>query len=400
MVFTIEALQAAHGDALLLHYGPADDPMLAVIDAGPTRIYRSSVAPRLEEIRAHRAPDATLRLDFVLVSHIDDDHIHGVTDLTKELVQAADAPGDPRFAITNLWHNAFNDVVGDDEVESIATAAVTAALEPVAAEAAPAGTEPLDLLGRIETLPHAMSLESALVLASVGQGNQLRHDAERLNLNINDGKGLLLAPAEADMGHGLKATIVGPLKDQLEALQDEWDKSIKKKADASAKEQAAAVAAYVDNSIPNLSSLVVLAELDGKRILLTGDARGDYVLEGLNAAKLLDPTLHVDVLKMPHHGSSRDVEEDFFRKVTADHYIVSANGKYGNPDSAALEMIRAARGGDRFTIHLTNHDGEGELRKRLDAFHADARAAGSKFELAFLGEPDPIRIELHDALGY
>ncbi len=400
MIFTIEALQAAHGDALLLHYGPADDPMLAVIDAGPSGLYRRSVRPRLEEIRARRAPDATLGLDYVIVSHIDDDHIHGITDLTRELVEAADAPGDPPFAITNLWHNSFDDVVGDDEVASVATAAVTAALEPVAHDA-PAGTPPLELLGQIETLPHAMSLESALVLASVGQGNKLRDDAERLSLNVNDGKRLLVAPAEADLGHGLKATIVGPLKDRLEALQSEWDAEIKKKKHkASAKEHAAAVASYVDDSVPNLSSIVVLAELDRKRILLTGDARGDYVLEGLDAAKLLHRNLHVDVLKVQHHGSSRGVEEDFFRTVTADHYIVSANGKYGNPDPETLEMLRAARGHDEFTIHLTNHDGDGKLRKRLDAFDAEARAGGAKFEVAYRGEPDPIRIDLHDPLGY
>ena len=401
MVFTIEALEAAHGDALLLHYGPADEPMLAVIDAGPSGIYRRSVSPRLEEIRARLAPDATLGLDYVIVSHIDDDHIHGITDLTRQLVEAADAPGDPPFAITNLWHNSFDDIVGDDEVATVATAAVTAALEPVAHGAALAGAEPLDVLGQIETLPHAMSLESALVLASVGQGSRLRGDADRLSLNINDGKRLLVAPSEADLGHGVKATIVGPLKAQLEALQSEWDKAIKKKKhSASPEEHAAAIASYVDVSVPNLSSIVVLVESDGKRILLTGDARGDFVLEGLDAANLLHHTLHVDVLKVPHHGSSRDVEEGFFRSVTADHYIVSANGKYGNPDPETLEMLRAARGHDEFTIHLTNHDGEGKLRKRLDAFYADARAAGAKFELAYLGEPDPIRIDLHDPLGY
>ena len=382
MVFTLEALQAAHGDALLLHYGPADSAKLAVIDAGPTGIFKSSVRPRLEEIRARRAPDATLTLDYVLVSHIDDDHIHGITDLTKELVEAADSPGDPPFEIENLWHNAFDDVVGDDEVQAVAPAAVTAALG--AGGGAPAG----------------LSQESTLVLASVGQGDQLRQDAERLSLIVNADRKLLLAPVELDMGNGLKATIVGPLKDQLEALQTEWDKHVKKKKDATPAENAAAIAAYLDDSVTNLSSIVVLAELDGKRILLTGDARGDFVLEGLKAAGALDGTLHVDVLKVPHHGSNRDVEIDFFEKITADHYVISANGKYGNPDPDTLEMIAAARGQDQFTIHLTNHDGEGGLRGLLDTFTAKANAAGGKFEVAYLGEPGPIRIELGDPLGF
>ncbi len=201
------------------------------------------------------------------------------------------------------------------------------------------------------------------------------------------------------MGNGLKATIVGPLKDQLEALQTQWDKFVKKKH-ATPEDHAAAIAAYLDESVPNLSSVVVLAELGGKRILLTGDARGDFVLEGLKAAGVLDQTLHLDVLKVPHHGSNRDVEVDFFRKVTADHYVISANGKYGNPDPETLEMIAAARGQDEFTIHLTNHDGEGGLHELLDKFVAKAEAAGAKFKVAYLGEPGPIRIELGDPLGF
>jgi beta-lactamase superfamily II metal-dependent hydrolase len=399
MIFTLEALEAAHGDALLLHYGPPDSAKLVVIDGGPTGIYRSSVLPRLEELRARRAPDATLAIDYVLVSHIDDDHIHGITDLTKDLVGVADSPEAPPFEITNLWHNAFNDVVGDDEVQAVAPAAVMAALEPAAGGVQLAGADPLALL-RSEVEPEGMSRETALVLASVGQGNQLRHDAERLDCIVNDDKPLWLAPVETDMGHGLKATIVGPLRAQLEALQAEWDKQIKKKK-ASPKEHVASMAAFVDKSVPNLSSIVVLAELEGKTMLLTGDARGDFVLEGLKAAGALDDeTLHVDVLKVPHHGSNRDVETEWFRKITADHYVISANGKFGNPDEETLEMIAAARGRDEFTIHLTNHDGQDDLRGRLDAFVAKQKAAGAKFRVAYRGEPDPIKIELGDLLGF
>jgi hypothetical protein len=382
VIFTLEALQAAHGDALLLHFGPADSAKLAVVDAGPAGIFRSSVRPRLEEIRARRAPDATLTLDFVLVSHIDDDHIHGVTDLTKELVEAADAPGDPPFQIENLWHNSFDDIVGDDEVQAVAPAAAMAAME-----ALPGAAE-------------GMSHESALVLASVGQGDRLRHDAERLSCIVNDDRKLLLAPVELDMGHGLKATVVGPLRDQLEALQTEWDKHVKKKTGATPEDHAAAIAAFVDDSVANLSSIVVLAELDGKRILLTGDARGDFVLEGLRAAGALDKTLHLDVLKVPHHGSNRNIEVDFFEQVTADHYVISANGRDGNPDPETLKMIASARGTDEFTIHLTNHDGEGGLRGLLDTFTAKAKADGGRFEVAYRGEPGPIRIELGDPLGF
>lgn len=90
----------------------------------------------------------------------------------------------------------------------------------------------------------------------------------------------------------------------------------------------------------------------------TGDGRGDHLLQGLAQAGLLDAdgTIHVTVLKLPHHGSDRNVTRSFFRKVTADHYIACANGKDGNPDLSTLRwLVQAAMDENReITIHCTN----------------------------------------------
>jgi hypothetical protein len=45
MIFTLEALKAAYGDALLLHFGEAKAPRLAVIDGGPPGVYKSVLKP-------------------------------------------------------------------------------------------------------------------------------------------------------------------------------------------------------------------------------------------------------------------------------------------------------------------------------------------------------------------
>ena len=98
-----------------------------------------------------------------------------------------------------------------------------------------------------------------------------------------------------------------------------------------------ALAAYVDKSVPNLSSIVVLAEAGGKRMLLTGDARGDKILEGLRARRpagrpARTSKMHVDLLKVPHHGSANNLDDDFFERITADHYVFSGDGEHGNPE--------------------------------------------------------------------
>jgi hypothetical protein len=46
--------------------------------------------------------------------------------------------------------------------------------------------------------------------------------------------------------------------------------------------------ANADSSIPNLSSIMFLAEAESKANLFTGDGRGDHLLDGLDDAGLLD----------------------------------------------------------------------------------------------------------------
>src|SRR6185295_18085337 len=132
-----------------------------------------------------------------------------------------------------------------------------------------------------------------------------------------------------DMGKGLKFTIIGPMNDEVLALQQAHDEFLEKHQ---GKKSEASLAAFTDTSVPNLSSLVVLAEVGGKRILLTGDARGDKVIAGLELAGLLKKDgkskIHVDVFKCPHHGSRRNNDPISFRRITADHYVFSGNGEH------------------------------------------------------------------------
>ena len=59
-----------------------------------------------------------------------------------------------------------------------------------------------------------------------------------------------------------------------------------------------------DGSTANEASVVLLVEVAGLRLLLTGDVEP----EGQAALARLLPGLHVDVLKMPHHGSAHQDE--------------------------------------------------------------------------------------------
>jgi hypothetical protein len=289
-----------------------------------------------------------------MVSHVDDDHIQGILDLTKELI-GAEMDHKPRLVlIDGLWHNGFEDIVDREPEER------TADLKQQFCAASMDGDWPDDsALEADDELGEAAVCSSLKVLSSIEQGARLRSDADRLAIEWNrkfDDRRIVADDAgeSIDMGDGLSFTVLGPAEPELTALRkkhQEWLARLKKKGMTPAE----ALAAYVDDSVTNLSSLVVLAEVDGRRILLTGDARGDKILEGLERAGLMAAggTIHVDVLKVPHQGSANNLDDDFFERITADHYVFSGDGEHGNPERQALRMLLDARGESKYTVHLT-----------------------------------------------
>ena len=369
MILTLEPLPAKEGDCLLLHWGTKAAPKLAVIDGGPGRVYEDSLEPRLEKIRKNRGLDR-LTIDLVMVSHVDNDHIVGIKKLFRSLKSEIDknTPEDKRpFKVERLWHNTFNDILGDgiDGYYKSFTASFTAS---VGGEPNPAVVDKIEQAfkdkGEDTEEARDKANDIGLILAGHGEARELRdnhnflykkNEIAALNHPFKKGgKATLITaemtPAPAKVA-GLQFIVAGPLEAQVIALQKAFDKYIKDNgftADV-------VLAAYADKSIPNLSSIVCLVEMEGKTILLTGDARGDYIIDGLKKAKILkNETMKIDVLKVPHHGSEHNLEQGFFETIIADTYVFSADGKYGNPDRESLDWLIQARGKDaKYDIILT-----------------------------------------------
>jgi hypothetical protein len=337
MPLRLEALPAQHGDSLLLHYGPENDPQIIIIDGGPKGVYASSLRPRLVELKEERSPDDPMPVRLVMVSHIDEDHILGILNLCDEL---SDESGQRLIAVQELWHNAFTDIVGDEDDLYLQSASGPAKVSSTG-----------DVLVNFDVHPLTRA-----IIASVPQGKRLRETAQKLGWILNDERPLMMSGTgndTIDAGGDLKFTILGPSRERLIALQKDWMKKVKA-AQKKAEEAGAQTVAYEDTSPPNLASLIVLATAGKRRILLTGDGRGDYILEGIeNAGLMEDGKFPVDVLKVPHHGSIRDLDTDFFERIPANDYIISANGRFSNPDIPTLEMIVAVRGNASYNIHLT-----------------------------------------------
>lgn len=355
-VFSLEVLRARKGDCSLLHYGTTTKPGLALIDGGPDEVYQPFLRPRLEELRTERglADDKPMVIDMMMLSHIDDDHVAGLLELTEELLAAKDNEQPSIVRILDLWHNTFDDIIDNDADE------LAGAVKTHFGPASLGGGLPANVLDELEDTTVPSVSDTVMIIASVPQGRELRDDAKKLAIqpNIEAGGGLVVATddgGELDMGKNLKFTVVGPMLPEIKKLQTEVRAWLKKHPEAQQRVTASALASLADSSPTNLSSIVVLAEAADRSILFTGDALGDKILKGLEMVGRLDEngSIRVNVLKGQHHGSDRNYTPEFFERVTADHYVFSGNGEHGNPERDTLQMLADARGDDPYTIHLT-----------------------------------------------
>jgi hypothetical protein len=170
---------------------------------------------------------------------------------------------------------------------------------------------------------------------------------------------------------GLTLTVLGPERTEMEQLEHEW-----RKAKQEHRAHSALFAAdYLNRTAENLSSIVLLAEaaVEGdtpRRMLLTGDAGGDLIMRTLERVGLLTPEtpFHVDLLKVQHHGSQHSVDDVFFRRVTADHYLFSGNGRHGNPHPCVLRWLTDARPDAPYHAYFTYREGDDGLTEALDTF--------------------------------
>jgi beta-lactamase superfamily II metal-dependent hydrolase len=339
----LRVIQAAYGDCLILEYGQAERTGHILIDGGPDGVYASHLKPELEAIAA----GGKGKIDLMVLTHVDEDHVVGLVDLMSDLATAKGRGTQPFISVERLWYNTFRQMLGKDG----------------------------DLAGSFSAFAAAPGVPANMqhFAFSVTQGEDLWKASEILEVPRNtDFPGGLVSlegsprPVELD---SLRLWILGPSQPNLKQYEKDWAAWYAKHKDHPFGAGASRQAREIDRSVANLSSIMFLAETAGRRILLTGDGRCEDLVEGLKQVGLMGAGgLHVDVLKVPHHGSDRNNSREFFDQVTASQYVISA-GKHkndGNPDFDTLEWIveAATQRQEQIQILVTNPNAStGRLEK-------------------------------------
>jgi hypothetical protein len=305
VMFSVELLPGYEGDCILLTYGDVDHPHRVLVDAGRNKTYRY-LRKRLVGL-----PPNERELELLVISHVDRDHIAGVLSML----------GDPTSPVSfrDIWFNGFHHLKGGN-------------IEEFGAVQGEALTE---LLLRPETSWN-LAFGGEPVEASEGTGPVI-------------------------LNGGLRLTILGPRREDLERLHGQWERECRKAGlipgVRSRRDKAppgyealghmdldalADIPFAPDTSRPNGTSIILLAEYEGRRVLLAADGHADRLVSALGplAETEAGGRVRLDAVKVPHHGSRYNVSRELVELIDSPRYLISTNGDYfKHPHQEAIARI-------------------------------------------------------------
>lgn len=302
----LEMLPAEHGDCLWIEYGDPRHPRRVLIDGGTAGTYRRALRDRLLGL-----PPSERRFELLAVTHIDADHIAGVLELLQDR--------ETGFAAKDVWFNGYRHL--PDEVPET--------LGPVQGE----------------------RLTDLLLKPGVSWNGRF-------------GKAAVVAPANGELPRvqldgGLVVTLLSPTPAKLAELKPSWEKEVRragldpsqprpgeKEAEEGLEllgapdvEALAAEAFAEDGAEANGSSIAMLAEFEGHRVLLTGDAHPGVLTAAIRRI-VGRGRLAVDACKLPHHGSKSNVSRQLVQALDCRKWLFSSNGAYfRHPDRQAVARV-------------------------------------------------------------
>lgn len=345
-MFRVTMLPAQQGDALWIEYGPEASPFRVLIDAG-TPPTETIVRKRILDL-----PEDERHLELMIVTHIDTDHIGGVLKLLT------DPPAG--FDVGDFW---FNDRRHLQQA-------------------------PDSHLGAIDGEILGQQLDELQWKWNEGFGNGL--------VMVGDGGDLPVVELEG----GMKLTLLSPGSVETAALKTAWLKELDDNEldpespdypeelaekmhrkgvalpstlgdeDTESVEELASHQFTEDDSAANGSSIAVLAEHDGRSCLLTGDAVPSALIRSIRRllASRHETTLHVDAVKLPHHGSQNNLSTELLDCVVSPRWLFSTNGmQHHHPDAPAVARVLRANEGRQPALGFSYPKGVNPNADRWDA---------------------------------
>jgi hypothetical protein len=302
-MFSVTALPASFGDCLWIEYGPSEAPHILLVDAGPSA--PSGLKARLQDLAARQGT-----LELVVVTHVDADHIGGMITLLEK-----DFYGVP---VRDLWFNGFRHLPGETFGEKQGERLTGLLLEKKVAWNAELNNAAL-MVGDGD-YPQ-ITLQGGAVITLLSPDAEHLAALKRKWIDVC---------GEADLYADVPATNTFYGAEGREHFGGQ--PNVKALSEQDFKE---------DATEANGSSIAFVLEYEGKRVLLGADAFPSRLIASLS--ELYGDVQHrFDLVKVPHHGSEKNVSKGFVEALDCPRYLFSSNGaRYKHPSLAAVARVIA-----------------------------------------------------------
>ena len=307
MGLELRILQAEHGDSIVISGDFGGEYRNILIDGGPAQAFEVQHIPRALQLFLNEIKRKEQSIDLLVLTHVDDDHIGGLlagfnkhgylTDLTREVW----------FNSGKLIFHHFDKPIDDSHF--------------------------------------VMLKNSSGNNTSIGQGIKLENHLADKDIWSHP----LIKAGDEFERFGCKFKVLSPSITNLKKLLVKWEKeSISSNTSAANKDYQESFDQLLkadkfneDSSIHNSSSLAFIFESQDKSLLLLGDAHPSVVVDSLKALGYSKQTpLRIDYVKVSHHGSKANTNDELLTLINCNNFIISANGKHhGLPNKKTLARI-------------------------------------------------------------
>lgn len=197
--------------------------------------------------------------------------------------------------------------------------------------------------GLLYTIAHGISVHAGVVVInhpqdlpanSVGDTPLSAPQADRIvsrltTQGVNLRSGLKGDSLELD---GARIQILHPMREQVEAVfgtaGQDTPLGVTDDRGISLEQLMKRSLPYRDASPSNRGSIVFVLEYAGKRLLFTGDAWSNDLLDGVQAYAGEKLPVRFDAVKLPHHGSAGNISDEWPKVLQAERYIICADGRH------------------------------------------------------------------------
>lgn len=286
----IEFLQAGIGDSVWITHNKSN----IVIDGGKRA---SAIKERYKQVPKDE------NLDLLIVTHVDSDHIAGIIALVDKMRQQGELN-----RLKQVWFN-FPKKEESDEY-SVAE-----------------GNYLSTGLCKVEGLCWCNNTSDLI-----------GHDVVIGDIHLH-----VLAP-----DHNVSEEYNPKAPEELGAESADWDVELKTLIENADDDD-------LDTGGPNSQSIVIVVECEGKRVLLPGDCTPNELLVALKAYNSVNGApLKLDLMKLPHHGSVRNITKDIMSEVACSNFVISTNvnKKYLFPNKESIAKLISYRNCAEETINI------------------------------------------------